>query len=201
MNKKVENKNKDVTISEPDVNSNNQSNEGSQPPAPNSVKSALRKIRGAQAQNKSKDKPKREFGTRNSKSKFHSETRKKRIPLHKQRFEGLKNKDPDYFYYKFNDVEDNIERALTAGYEFVDRDGAAVKGIDIHDRTQDHADIGKLASSSVGGGITGYYMRIPLKWREEDQADMLKDRIAERAEMNQKVEGVEPQYTLKPREA
>lgn len=73
-------------------------------------------------------------------------------------------KDPDYFYYLFNGQE--VSEAIKSGYELVDK----ATGDKISDRIQDPEESSKLASTSVGGGKMGYYMRKPM-------VEYLKDKL------------------------
>lgn len=98
------------------------------------------------------------------------QTRKRdgRIPLHKQKRIGIK-KDDGFYYRLVNDVEDRISSYLKAGYELVEaeaRNGAR--------DAQDDSQMGKYASQQVGQGITAYYMKIPLEYWKEDQAEKQK---------------------------
>lgn len=93
--------------------------------------------------------------------------RKTRIPLREQkRLIGV-NKEPGYMYRLVNDVEDRINSFLTAGYEIVDKTGNEVE---VDKRIQDPSWRQSALSQSVGGGIKGYVMRIPIEWYEEDQS-------------------------------
>jgi len=89
--------------------------------------------------------------------------KKKRVPLGtRQRLSYPKR--PGYYRYVFNDVDDRIQRALDAGYEFVTEDN--LTGGD--PRVGDASQMGKKVSKQVGGGAMGYLMEIPNEYHEED---------------------------------
>ena len=96
------------------------------------------------------------------------EARPARVPMSGRRLrmeipESMK--EPGYFYYWFNDNNDDIQRAIAAGYEHVSRTGASVGGRDVDSATSDG-----IMSMSVGKGVTAYLMRQPMEFREEDVA-------------------------------
>ena len=76
--------------------------------------------------------------------------------------EGMKE---DFHYRIFNDVDDRIQTALAAGYEFVPADEVRIGNNRVNQPTAE----GSNAQVSVGGGTKGYLMRIPQEWFEEDQ--------------------------------
>jgi len=99
--------------------------------------------------------------------------KRERTPLHKQKRIGVKL-DPAYYIRLVNDVDDNIDQFLEAGYDYIDeevREGERA--------SQDEKQMGKRACQSVGNGIKAYYMRIPIEQYEADQKDKQKvnDRI------------------------
>ena len=76
------------------------------------------------------------------------------------------NKDKDYVYRVFNDVDGRLQNAETAGFEYV------------HDKEQlgdpvadGSTHIGSVVTKPVGGGKNGVLMRIKREWYEEDQAE------------------------------
>lgn len=90
--------------------------------------------------------------------------RPERKPMYKKNvvtFDGL---DPNYHYRVVNDVDGRISRFTEAGYEFVISD----KTIGDKQATEGSA-LDSRTAKSVGGGRTGYLMRIKREWYEEDQ--------------------------------
>lgn len=79
---------------------------------------------------------------------------------------NVKGKDPNYEYRIVNDVDDNISIREEQGWEVVT--DAEVKIGD--KRVADPTDTGSPKTVSVGGGLTGYLMRIKKEWYQEDQA-------------------------------
>jgi hypothetical protein len=86
-------------------------------------------------------------------------------------FDGYRNtltfhdKDPDFHYRVFNDVENRIARAEAAGYEVV----RSTEGLG--DPTATSASpLGSAVTRPVGNNVTAVLMRIPRKWYDEDQA-------------------------------
>ena len=78
-------------------------------------------------------------------------------------FSGLDTKN--FVYRVINDEDDRLNQAQEAGYEFVESDKQLG---DI--RAAEASKLGSKVSKPVGGGITGYLMRIPKEYYEEDQA-------------------------------
>lgn len=98
---------------------------------------------------------------------------KKRTPLGSRNRLSFNGLDPDYYYRVINDVDDRIERAQEAGYEFVEskqRLGDIQAG--------DDSPVGSQVKKSVGGGMVGYLMRQPIEFHHEDQKIKM-DRIDE----------------------
>lgn len=102
--------------------------------------------------------------------------RPKRIPM-----DGYRNtltfddRDPNFVYRVFNDVDGRIQRAEQAGYEVVTAEA------ELGDPTADSAaSVGSAVTKPVGGGVTGVLMRIPREWYKEDQA--LKQKRADQIE-------------------
>lgn len=98
---------------------------------------------------------------------------KKRVPLGSRNRLTFNNLDPNYYYRVINDKDDRIERALEAGYEFVES----------NQRLGDHhagdaAPVGSQVKKPVGGGTVGYLMRQPMEYHQEDQQVKM-DRIDE----------------------
>ena len=93
-------------------------------------------------------------------------SKKQRVPLgarNRLSFSGLDNKN--FVYRVINDDGDRLMRAQDAGYEFVASDK---KMGDV--RVAEGTTPGSNVAKPVGNGMTGYLMRIPKKFHEEDQA-------------------------------
>lgn len=88
-----------------------------------------------------------------------------RTPLGARNRLGFKDLDPNYEYHVINDQDDRIDRALQAGYEHVVSD-QKLGDIRVAEGTVPGAKVAK----PVGNGVTGYLMRIPREYYEEDQA-------------------------------
>src|SRR5690606_30738208 len=78
----------------------------------------------------------------------------------------VKGKDPAYEYRIVADRDDNVQAMQEQGYEFVVKDSVQVgdKRVNVPSSQGEHQTI------SLGGGRTGYVMRIKKEWYEEDQA-------------------------------
>lgn len=87
------------------------------------------------------------------------------------------NKDPDYFYYWFNDRGDTIERALQAGFQFVSR--REVKRVvpeeltnrDVNGGNQSIADDVRVfgGRDEYGRDFQMVLMRQPMEYHLQDQ--------------------------------
>lgn len=100
------------------------------------------------------------------------ESRPKRVPMAGNRdVLTVQGKDPNYHYHYFSDIDTRIQKALAAGYEFVDAKDVklAVSAVDAT------SDMGSVAKKVVGNGTVAYLMRIPMEWYNEDQAAKQKD--------------------------
>lgn len=88
----------------------------------------------------------------------------KRIPV----FEAKRNaisvtdQDPNFEYRIVNDVNDRIQLFQRGGWEIVDSGATFEAG--------EASQVGSVEARSVGGGVTGYLMRIKKEWYDEDQA-------------------------------
>jgi hypothetical protein len=94
-----------------------------------------------------------------------------RIPLYKQGKigVGIDVDNKKYHTRLVHDVGDRLSSFKKAGYEdiFNENNGMTVS-------SQDPAQMGTKATLSVGGGITGHYMRIPIKLYNADQLEKQK---------------------------
>jgi len=71
----------------------------------------------------------------------------------------------------FNDVDDRVQRALDAGYTFVEDDGSLVGEGEIHQGTTDlNGKVSKVVSKNTQPPIRAFLMEIPLPYYMEDQA-------------------------------
>ena len=88
-----------------------------------------------------------------------------RTPLGARNRLSFSDLDPKYSYRVINDTDDRLDRAQDAGYEFVaskEKLGDA--------RVAEGSIPGSNVAKPVGNGVTGYLMRIPKKFYDEDQA-------------------------------
>ena len=91
--------------------------------------------------------------------------RPKRIPVGSRNRLDVIGKDPNFVYRIVNDVDDRIERFKQAGYELVDVNEARLSSQRVGAGTPE----GTMASMPVGMGTTGYLVKIPKDWYEDDQ--------------------------------
>lgn len=89
---------------------------------------------------------------------------KKRVPFGSKNRLSFNGLDPDFYYRVFNDTDDRISRALEAGYEHVESNERLGDS-----RVAESSLPGAQVAKPVGGGVTGYLMRIPREYYEEDQ--------------------------------
>ena len=91
--------------------------------------------------------------------------RPKRTPLGARNILTYEGKqDPGFVYRFINDKEGRLKRAQEAGYEFVMGDEK------IGDkRVAEGTAIDSRISKPVGNGTTGFLMRIPKEYYQEDQ--------------------------------
>lgn len=78
----------------------------------------------------------------------------------------ISGKEPGYEYRVVNDVGDRIEQLKEIGYELVQDDKVSVGDRRVANPTKE----GSPVKISVGGGITGYVMRIKSEYKAEDDA-------------------------------
>jgi len=79
---------------------------------------------------------------------------------------NITGKEPGYEYRVVNDVGDRIEQLTEIGYELVKDDKVKVGDRRVANPTKE----GSPLKVSVGGGISGYVMRIKSEFYEEDKA-------------------------------
>jgi hypothetical protein len=90
---------------------------------------------------------------------------KVRVPLGTRNRLGFRNLDKRFHYHLISDQEDRLDRALEAGYEFVESDEKMGDT-----RVAEGNTVGSRVAKPVGNDVTGYLMRIPLKFYNEDKA-------------------------------
>jgi len=93
--------------------------------------------------------------------------RPKRVPLSQRNVISLNGiKVPKGMVPRlFNDVDNRINDALAAGYQFVMSDGKLGD-----ERCSEPSKMGSYVTKSVGGGRVGYLMATPEEFYNEDQA-------------------------------
>jgi hypothetical protein len=92
------------------------------------------------------------------------EGRPARQPMTRRNRLHIKNRDPNYHYRIFSDIDDRIDAAKLAGYE-VDTENSK-----LNDARVDVPHGMGSAVVPLGGGRSGVVMRIPKTWYKEDQA-------------------------------
>ena len=90
---------------------------------------------------------------------------KTRTPLGARNRLGFSNLDERFNYRVINDQDDRLDRAVDAGYEFVESDEKLGDA-----RVAEGTIPGSRVAKPVGNNVTGYLMRIPVKFYKEDQA-------------------------------
>ena len=90
---------------------------------------------------------------------------KTRTPLGARNRLGFTNLDERFSYRVINDQDDRLARAEEAGYEFVESDEKLGDA-----RVAEGSVPGSRVAKPVGNNVTGYLMRIPKKFYDEDQA-------------------------------
>jgi hypothetical protein len=90
---------------------------------------------------------------------------KKRVPLGARNRLSFSDLDERFNYRVINDQEDRLSRAEDAGYEFVESDSKLGDT-----RVAEGSVPGSKVAKPVGNNVTGYLMRIPKKFYDEDQA-------------------------------
>jgi hypothetical protein len=88
-----------------------------------------------------------------------------RVPLGTRNRLGFKDLDERFHYHIINDQDDRLDRATEAGYEFVES-----KETMGDTRVAEGTVPGSRVAKPVGNDVTGYLMRIPIKFYNEDQA-------------------------------
>jgi len=99
-----------------------------------------------------------------SKAPNRPERTAQRTPLGQRNRLSFGNLDPDFVYRVVNDKDSRLKDAQAAGYEFVVSDE---KLGDI--RVAEGSSMDSRVAKPVGGGVTGYLMRIPKEFYDEDQ--------------------------------
>lgn len=91
--------------------------------------------------------------------------RPKRTPLADRSVLGIKGKEPGYEYRIVNDTGDRVASFQERGYEIVTDNNISIGDRRVGRPTKE----GSPAQVSVGGGTSGYLMRIPNEYYKEDQ--------------------------------
>src|SRR5210317_1616149 len=97
-------------------------------------------------------------------SRADKEKRPQRVPMASRNRISFDKQEKGYVYRLINDQDDRIKQAQAAGYEFVQGD-TKVGDPKVSEASQ----MDSRVSKPVGGGITGYLMRIKEDWYTEDQ--------------------------------
>ena len=97
------------------------------------------------------------------------EKRPTRVPISGDRLKmevPEEAKDPNYFYYWFNDVNNDVYHAKRAGYVHVQKEELPYTefGVDTSESES------SIVSMRVGRGVTAFLMKQPMEYRNEDQA-------------------------------
>lgn len=92
--------------------------------------------------------------------------RVRRTPVGRRNVLTVTGKEPGYVYRVVNDVGDNVQRYLNAGYEFVDASKVTIGDTRIGAPTA----TGSNAEAQVGGGTKAFVMRQKDEFYQEDQA-------------------------------
>jgi hypothetical protein len=92
--------------------------------------------------------------------------RVRRTPVGRRNVLTVAGKEPGYVYRVVNDVGDNVQRYLNAGYEFVEAKDVTIGDTRIGAPTA----TGSKAEAHVGGGTKAFVMRQREDFYQEDQA-------------------------------
>ena len=92
--------------------------------------------------------------------------RVRRTPVGRRNVLTVSGKEPGYVYRVVNDMGDNVQRFLNAGYEFVDAKDVTIGDTRIGAPTA----TGSNAEAHVGGGTKAFVMRQREDFYLEDQA-------------------------------
>lgn len=87
-----------------------------------------------------------------------------RTPLGARNVLTFRGLEKGFTYRIINDQDDRLVRAQEAGYEFVTSDEKLGDK-----KVAEATKIGSKVQKQVGGGVTGYLMRIKDEWYQEDQ--------------------------------
>ena len=89
-----------------------------------------------------------------------------RVPVFEARRDAITvtNRDSNFEYRIVNDIDDRIATFKRGGWELVE------SGAGTEFSSGEASTMGSVQARSVGGGVTGYLMRIKKDWYDEDQA-------------------------------
>lgn len=110
--------------------------------------------------------------------------RPKRVPMSgsRQRMKvDDEYKDPAFHYAWINDQKDLIHRAKRAGYEHVETSEMPFWG---STDSEASGSTSSIISMNVGKGVTGYLMKQPIEFYNEDRAEM--DKVVDDRESDMK---------------
>lgn len=110
--------------------------------------------------------------------------RVRRTPVGRRNVLTVSGQEAGFHYRVVNDVGNNVQRYLNAGYDFVE-----AKDVTVGDtRIGAPSETGSKAEVHVGGGVKAYVMRIREDWYKEDQE-------AKQAHVNQLEEATKQKAT------
>ncbi len=94
------------------------------------------------------------------------EMKPKRVPMGRRDVLAVTGINENEFVPRWmNDIDDRLQRALEAGYSFVDS-----AGITVGDATPESVrGGGSVMTKRVGNGTVAYLMKIPKEWYDQDQ--------------------------------
>jgi hypothetical protein len=94
--------------------------------------------------------------------------KRERTPFNGERKRlSVRNQEDGFHYHWFNDTQDRIQRALAAGYEYVDKKDAGQIGDPDVGNKPDGLD--SRVSKRISEKLTCFLMRIPQEFYDSDQ--------------------------------
>lgn len=105
----------------------------------------------------------------------HESGRNRRIPMGSPNMKlaiAEDEKDPNYHYHIFNDDGVRLQRALQAGYKFVQKDEIQHVGEGHNNNSDPASGVSVLVGTRKDGSeMRGFLMRLPMDLREDDLAE------------------------------